>query len=353
MCFSTHYKLQTDIMEQTLDISWQTIIKVFLAGFALYILFLARDVVIWFFFALIISLLLDPAVNFLRRMHIPKIVAVVLVYLSIFGALGLIIYLTAPMFAYEIKQFAQDIPEHLEKISPLLKDLEINVAKDFESLTLTLVSQLQESSVSIVRALTVFFGGIASTLLIFVFAFYLSLEEKGPEKFIALLVPQKYEQTVLNLFEKAQFKVSRWFGARILACVFVGIISFVIFLLFGVKYSFILALISGALTFIPFIGPLITALLVLLFVGASSSWIVAVYIVIALTVVQEIENKFFTPLLMKKFLDLPPVLVLIAILVGGKIFGLLGIIFVVPVFGILYEFFKDFLQKRKAEATAY
>src|SRR3989344_2183294 len=335
-------------MRQTLDISWETITKVFLAGFVLYLLYLTRDIVVWFFFALIISILLEPAVSFLQKMRLPKILAVILVYLSIFGALGLVIYLISPAFVFEIQQFAQNIPLYFEKINPALSSFGIGVSNNFQDFTLSFVNQIKDSSTSIIRAITVFFGGIASTFLIFVFAFYVSLEEKGPERFLVLLSPKKYEQTILTIFEKAQYKVAGWFGARILACLFVGIVSLVIFLLFGVEYSFILALISGAFTFVPFVGPLITALTVLLFVGVSDSWVVAIYIVIALIIVQEIENDFLTPVLMKKFLDLPPVLVLVAILVGGKIFGLLGIIFVVPVFGIIYEFLKEFLEKRKA-----
>src|SRR3989344_2584819 len=340
-------------MQQTLDISWDTIIRIFIAGFVLYVLFLARDIVIWFFFALIISLLLDPAVNFLRRMRIPKILAVVLVYVSIFGALGLIIYLSAPIFASEIKHFAQNIPDYFEKASPLLRDLGLNVAGDFQDLTLNLTSQLQESSTSIIRAITIFFGGIASTILIFVFAFYISLEDNGPERFLTLFTPKKYEKVIIDLFEKAQLKVSGWFGARILACLFVGVLSFIVFFLFGIKYSFMLSLISGALTFVPFIGPLITAIISLMFIGISNSWLVAIYIVIALYLIQAIENNLVTYLLMKKFIDLPPVLVLISLFVGGTIFGILGMIFVVPVFGIIYEFMKEFLEKKKeGEITA-
>ena len=334
-------------MEQTLDISWKTIIKVFIAGFVFYILFLVRHILIWFCFALIISLLVEPVINFLRWLRLPKILAVVLVYLSIFGVLGLMIYLLAPVFIFEINQFSQNIPDYFEKLSPLFKDLGINIAQNFEDFTATLISGLQESSSSIIKAISVFFGGIASTILIFAFAFYISLEEKGIEKVLALLTPPQYESSIVAIFEKSQFKVSGWFGARILACLFVGIVSFIVFFLLGVKYAFTLALISGVLTFIPLIGPLITAILAFLFVGVSNSWLLAVYIVIALTIIQEIENKIITPILMKKFLDLPPILVLMSLLVGGTIFGFLGMIFIVPIFGIIYEFLKEFLEKKR------
>ena len=251
--------------EQALDISWKTILKLLIVGFSLYILYLTREIIIWFFFALIISLLVEPAINLLRRVRVPKVLAVILIYASILGLLGLMIYLVAPIFIFEINQLSKNIPEYFRKLNPIFQSLGLNIAESFEDFTATLVSGLQESSKSIVKAASVFFGGIASTILIFAFAFYISLEDRGPERVLSLLVPKRYEGYVINLFERAQYKVSGWFGARILACIFVGILSFIAFFLLDIKYAFILALISGVLNFIPFIGPLITGILTLLF----------------------------------------------------------------------------------------
>lgn len=340
-------------MSQTLDISWETIIKIFVAGFVLYVLYLVRDIAVWFFFALIISLLLDPVVKILQKLRFPRVLAVILVYLSIFGLLGLMIYMMAPVFIYEISHLVKHTPEYFEKISPLLRDLGFDVTQSFKEFTASLIDQAQESSKSIIKALSVFFGGLASTLFIFTLAFFISLEEKGPEEFLAIFTPKKYEEKVLKIFNNAQLKVAGWFGVRVLACLIVGIASFFVFFFLGVKYAFILALISGLLNFVPYIGPLITALLTLLSVGISNSWFLAVYAIIALAVIQEIENKFVTPMLTKKFLNLPPILVLMSLLIGGTIFGILGTIFVVPVFGIVYETLKEFLEKRKKEELSY
>ncbi len=337
--------------EQTLDISWEAIIKVFVVGFILYVLFLIRDIAIWFLFALIISILLEPAINFLRKIKVPKVLAVVATYVLIFGLLGLMIYLTAPIFTFEINQLAHNIPEYFEKLNPILQNLGFDVASNFQDFITTLISLSQESSKSIVKAISVFFGGVSSTILIFVFAFYISLEEKGPERFLALLAPKKYESYITDLFEKSQYKVSGWFGARLLTCIFVGIASYAIFFLLGIKYALILALVSGFLNFIPYIGPLITGILTLLFVGVSSSWLIGIYAVGALYLVQVLENNVVSPLLMKKFLDLPPILVLISLLIGGTLFGVLGMIFVVPVFGIVYDTSREFLIKKKEESA--
>jgi len=337
--------------EQTLDISWKTIAKVFAAIFIFYIAYLIKDVALWFFFALVISVLLEPAVNFLRRLRVPKIMAIILVYLSIFGFLSFLIYLIAPIFLFELKQFSQQIPDYFQKINPVLRQWGVDIAYSFNDFTGILVNRLEQGSRGVVNAIAAFFGGIVSALFILTLAFFLSIEEKGVEKVLVLLTPKKYEKKIINLFGRAQKKVSDWFGARVLACFFVGLASFIIFYIFDVKYALLLALLSGILNFVPYVGPWITGALLLLFVSVSSSWVIVLYVLIAFAVIQGIEGSILTPLLMKKMINLPPALVLTALLVGSQMFGFLGVVFAVPVFGIVYEFLKEFLEKRKAESA--
>jgi predicted PurR-regulated permease PerM len=331
-----------------LDISWEAIIKIFIAIFIFYIIYLARSIALWFLFALAISILLDPAINVLRKIKIPRIIAILIVYLSIFGILGLLIYLSAPLFISEIRQFIQYLPGYFTEINPVLRQFGIDTAQNISDFSDIITSNLQQSSQSILKAIMVFFGGLASTASILTMAFFLSIEERGVEKALLLLAPQKYEDQIRMIFERVQKRVAGWFGARMLACLFVGIASYIVFFLFGVKYAFILALISGFLNFIPYIGPWITSILLIVLIAISTgSWLTVLYVLISITIIQEIENKLLTPLLMKKMTNIPPVLVIISLLLGAEIFGFLGMIFAVPVFGIIYEFIKEFLEKRR------
>jgi predicted PurR-regulated permease PerM len=338
--------------EQTLSISWESIIKLFVAFLVLYFLYMGKEIVLWFLFGLAISVLLEPAINFLRRIKIPKIIAILLVYFSIFGALGLLIYLTAPVFMFELKQFSQYLPGYFNQISPFLQGLGIDMAESFGSFTEFLLGGLQESSRGVLNAVIAFFGGVSSSAFILAIAFFISIEEKVLEKFLVLISPKKYEGQISSFFEMAQSKVAGWFGARILACIYVGLGSLVVFYIFGVKYAFILALLAGFLNFIPYIGPLFTALILTLFIIVSSgSWFAVLYVLIAVTIVQITENMILTPLLMKRLINIPPVLVIISLVLGAKIFGFLGAIFAVPVSGIFYEFLKELLEKRKEETS--
>lgn len=333
--------------ENTLDISWEAIIKVLVAGSVFYLLFLLREIVIWLFFAFIISILFDPLIDFFRKFRIPRILAVIISYLSILGILGFIIYLISPIFIYEVSQFSQNIPDYFERINPLLKSLGIEAAKSFDEFSLSLVNGLKESSKSIFEAIITFFGGVYSTFFIFTLAFFISLEESSMEKVLMVLTPKKYEEKVITLFERAQIKVAGWFAARLLTCFIVGAASFIVYFLFGIKFAFILALVAGLFNFIPYVGPTVTLILTTLFVGVSDSWLLALYIFIAILIIQEIENKFLTPVLLKRFMKIPPVLVLVSLLVGETLFGFLGMLFSVPIFGIAYEFIKEFLEKKK------
>ena len=130
-------------MEQSLDITWKTIIKVLITGFSLYLLFLSRDIVIWLAFALIIALLIEPMVNWLRWIKFPRVLAVILVYSSILGALGLMVYFTAPIFIFEIDQLSKNIPGYFEALNPVLANLGVDVAKNFEDFTFTFFSTFQ------------------------------------------------------------------------------------------------------------------------------------------------------------------------------------------------------------------
>jgi len=335
--------------EHALDISWESILKVALAGVIFYVLFLVRDIVIWFFFALIISVLFEPAIGFLKRFHVPRVMGVIFIYLTFFTLLAFSIYFTAPLFVTEIKQFSQLIPQYFESISPLFKELKIEALQNVESFTQALAGNLEKISSSIFDALATFFGGVASAFFIISIAFFLSLEERGVERVLRLLAPKKYEDYILALFDRCQAKVSGWFGARILACLFIMVASFVVFFLFKIKYAFVLAFLAGILNFIPFLGPAITGILLILFVGVADSWMRALIVLVAFIVIQQVENNIISPILTKKFVGLPPVLVLVSIIVGGEIFGFLGAIFAIPVFGILYEFIREFLEKRKEE----
>lgn len=340
------------IDNKILDISGKTIFKIALTIICFYFIFQIKDILFWFIFALIISILFNPAIDFLQKKKIPRVFGVVLVYFSILGFFTFLIWLVVPVFAAEARDFLNSFPEYFEKINPILQGLGLKTFKNVQDLMNSLVSVLDSMSVNIFNALFAIFGGFFSTIFVITVAVFISLEEKLMDRFLSMIFPKKYEAAVFNIWTRSQKKVSGWFAARIIACLFVGISSWIIFLLFNVKYSFALALFAGAFNFIPYVGPLLTGSLLFLIIFPAEAF-KAIFVIIAFSLVQQIENNILSPLLMKRLVDIPPVLVVLSLVIGAKLFGFLGALLIIPLAGIIFEFTKEFLQKRREkELTA-
>jgi predicted PurR-regulated permease PerM len=333
--------------EKILDISWGTILKIGIAFLVFYFLYLIRDILIWFIFALIISILFNPAIDFLQKRKVPRGISTIFIYIFAFGILGLLIYFTTPVFISEIRQFTQLFPQYFEKFSPPLKELGVETFESFEVFTKSFQEWLVRASASIFSAISAIFGGIFATLTIFILAIFLSLEEKGVEKTIIIFTPKESQGYILNLWQSCQQKVAGWFGTRILACIFVGLCTYLALYLFKIDYPLALATFAGVTNIIPIAGPIIAGIIIVI-LAALDSLAKAFFVLIVFILIQQIEGNILTPILTKKFIGLPPVVVLISLMVGGKLWGILGAILVIPLAGIIYEFLKDFLQKRKS-----
>jgi len=207
---------------------------------------------------------------------------------------------------------------------------------------------LQRASTDILNALAIIFGGLGSTFFVLAISLFLSLEEKGTEKIIGLLSPKRHESYILSLWIRSQTKVAGWFGSRILTSLFVGVAVFATLKLFNVNYAFSLGLLAGVFDFIPVIGPIFVGVIAFIFV-ALDSWLKAVFVLIAFVLIQQIEGNILSPILTKRFVGLPPVLVLVSLALGAKLLGILGAVLAIPLAGIIFEFTRDFLKKRKEE----
>ena len=316
-----------------------------------YLVYLTREILIWLVFALIISVLFNPAVNFFQKWRLPRPLSAILVYVGIFGAFGGTIYLVAPPFFSEALQFVGLFPQYFEKISPPLSGLGIAAFENMDSFIKTVEGWLTEASAGIFSAITVVFGGIFSVLTIFALAIFLSIEAREVERVIVLLAPKRYEEYVLDLWKKCQLKISKWFGSRILLSFFVGFMTFIACYVLNIKYAVSFGLLAGVLDIIPLIGPVIAGIVIVVFALAEGFWIKALFILIILILIQQIEGNILTPILTKRLIGLPAVLVLVGLMVGAQLWGVLGAILAVPLFGILYEFLGDFLKKRKERET--
>ena len=332
---------------KTLDVSWNSIFKIAITLLAFYLLFLLRDVLVGIVFALIISILFSPAINFLKNKGLPRGTAAVLIYVLFFLILGVVIYIVAdPLFgevSYFIDFFEKNHEELFGKIDSILRALGLT---NLEDLPKVLQDWLGGEDNNVFNALGSIFGSIINTFAILILSLFISLEEKGFERILTIFTPKKYDALALTLWEKTQRKVVGWFGVRVLASLFVGLLTFVALHVLNVNYSVSLAFFAGITNFVPIIGPIIAGITIAIVVFLDTWWLQALFAVLAFIIIQQIEN-ILTPILSRKFVGMSPILVLIALGVGLRLWGILGAILAIPILGILFEFLRDFFKKKK------
>lgn len=331
--------------DKTLDISWGTILKIVATFFIFLIIYKIKEILVLVFFSFIISTLFEPAILFLERKKIKRSISVPILYFSFFAILGVLIFLfSSPIFS-EIQKFAKVIPEYFEKISPSLKKLGIEALENFENFTKAFQDWLIKASASIFSAISAIFGGLFATLTIFSLSFFLSLEERGIEKLIKTFLPKREEEKFFEIWRKCQDKVSIWFGIRILACFFVGILTFITLKIFKIDYAFSLSLLAGFLDLIPILGPIFAGTIITIFVLINSFFSKAIFFLIAFILIQQIESNVLIPILTQRFIEMSPFLVLFSLLAGGKLFGFWGAILAIPLTAIIFEFLKEFFSQ--------
>jgi predicted PurR-regulated permease PerM len=306
---------------------------------------LIKDILVYILFGLIISVLLGPAIDFFQRLKLPRTLATFVVYVAIFGFIGLVIYSISPIFIIEIQHFSQNFPIYFGKVSPMLSGLGFDVFQSTETFTAALKDWLVGASSSIISSVASIFGGILLSLTVFTIAIFFSLEENGIENFIIIMFPKKYEKTMLDAWKRTQRKISGWFAARFLSMLVVGILVALICIILGIRYPILFGILAAIADIVPFIGPVLSGSVITLF-ALTQSWQMAVIIAVAFVVIHAAEANIVMPILSTKLINLPAVLVIVSLLIGERLWGPVGAILAIPLFGIFYDFTIDYLQKK-------
>ncbi len=336
-----------------IDIQTSTVFKVIFIILLFWILFLLRNILLLLLFAIMIASAIGPFADWLDRKHFPRILGVLLLYLTIFGLIFFLLSLVIPLLSGELSQLNGIVQQFVTTISGVLDKAQSTSGRYFDVLgevqnLLDSASQyLQVLSQSVVGLVVGIFGGILSFFAVIVISFYLSVMRRGIDVFIKSIVPENYEAYLVNLWLRTEQKVGRWFQAQLLLALIVGLAVFVGLSLLNVKFPLLLGLLAMALELVPMVGPVMFAIPGII-IAFSQSPTLGLWTLILYVVIQQLESNVLVPLIFGKSLGINPVTVVIALLIGFQLAGILGMIVAVPVATILNEVIDDFAKKKES-----
>lgn len=327
-----------------------------------YVLWLLRDLALLVLTAIVIASAIEPQIAFLIRHRIPRFFAAILVYVLVFGSVFSLLYFFFPPIIGDAAGFLSAMPHYFDTLNASGSFSNISTASnligsshDLQSFIQTLFSlqsTFSAGSGSIVQVLVTFFGGVFSLMLVIVLSFYFALEDTGVDDFLRLVMPSAYEDYSVDLWKRAQKKIGRWMQGQILLSVIVAILVYLGLLIIGVPYALLLAVFTAFAEIIPIFGSLIAGTFAVIIAYSSGGVALGAIVLGLYVVVNQFESNLIYPLIVKKVVGVPPLMVIVALIAGYTLAGFLGVLLSVPFAAVLLELISDF-DKRKRRLAAH
>ncbi len=325
--------------------SWEFLWKLFFLVILGWILFLSRDIVAALLVAIVLSAAFDPIVTFLEERHVPRILGTLLVYLISAFFIGFVVYTFIPIALTEVSGLL-NTPTDITAGGGL--PFGLDSALEYVKGSLGTFSELfANGDASLIQVISNFLGGVFMAIAIFVLSFYLTVGRDGVERFLYAVLPAAYERKAVAMYERARHKIGRWLIGQFVVSIIVGFSTFGGLRLLGVRYSLFLGLIAAIAELVPYVGPIfVGGLAMVIALGQSPE--LALYVFILFVIIQQLENHILQPLVGRYTTALNAVVVLLALLIGGSVFGIVGIILAVPVAVLIQEIIEEWVEIKQS-----
>jgi predicted PurR-regulated permease PerM len=290
------------------------------------------------------------------RARIPRLLAVIFIYLLMFCFLFAVFYFFLPSVLEDIVSFTAQIPVYLNTLNHM------GVFEDYANIlgisaptnlsTTDLLNSLKESlSLSGVfgntfSAAASVFGGVFSFILIIVFSFYFTMIHRGVDDFLVAVTPPKYRAYILDLWARSKKKIGLWMQGQLLLGVIMGVLVYLTLTILGIRHSLLLAILAAVFELIPVFGPTLAAVPAVLIGFVDGGATTGLLIIALYVILQQFENHLIYPLVVTKVVGVPPLVVIMGLIIGAKVFGFLGILLSVPVAATLQELVRDMAQRK-------
>ncbi len=306
----------------------------------IWFLYLVREILFPFVSSLILAYLLNPLVNYFEVKGIKRSSIVVIFYLFFVGILIIGAFILLPKMLEELLSLKNNLPVYISQIKNSLLTLSGKVEKYYPSLGDKQLSEvivqkiqviLQSAIANMPRYLMNFFSLFSLFILIPFITFFLLLEWKKWSYNLFNFLPSKYVETVLSIMCEINEVLGNFIRGQIIGFIWVTFLTICGLIYLQVDYAILFGFFIGITNFIPYIGPILGAIPLVLVVLFKYGIIMPLKVIVLVAIVQFLDCFVISPYAISKSVKLHFILVIFALLAGAKIFGFFGIILGVPI----------------------
>jgi predicted PurR-regulated permease PerM len=286
----------------------------------------------------IVVFLLNPIVSLLHRHGVPRLLGTTLAYLVVLGGIvGGGLWLAVPPLVEQVRSAVDALPTDLAGVESqaeeLARDFGLRVDVDGAAVQSWIVDNretLLGSLTGVGAATADLLVVLALSLLGLVAAFYLLVDLPRLRRVAVAVVPPDRREEAGTLGMELAGTVGGFLRGQLLVATFVGVATTIAMLLLGLPLWLFVGLVAGITNLVPFVGPFVGGLLAIGIALANGEPLLALWVLLAIVAIQQVESSIVAPLVVGRTVELHPLVVLLAVLVGGSIAGILGLLVAVP-----------------------
>jgi predicted PurR-regulated permease PerM len=332
---------------------WWWIGLILLVSFFFYLLNLAKSAILPFIIAIAIVYILRSPVDWLEERKIPRFFSILLLYLLgiILAALFFIFFV--PLFIDQLVDFSKKLPLYFDTLKNFFtywesRYVKLSLPPQVDEILKRALDSIEGSLLSLLIALPSislsFVSSIFSFIIAPVIAFYILKDFDLIKETIKGLIPLSRRENTLSLLREIDEVVKGFIVGQFLVSLIVGILAAIALSILKVDFAILIGLITGVLNIIPYFGPIAGAVLAVLVALFRSPW-TALWALIALIVIQQIDALFLSPNIISYKVRLHPALVILALFLGGVFWGILGMLVAIPIVAalkaVIYHYMKE------------
>lgn len=290
-----------------------------------------------FIIAMIISYVLNPIVTLLHERKVPRTIAVLLIYAVFCAVVTVLLVNMIPMFVNQIQELNRHLPELSMRAQSLVTDinntsiLPESFRDGVNKALISIEKRVSDSLLHLVNNIGEMLNAVFIAFIIPFLAFYILKDFDVFERTVITYVPKSHRKNTVRLMKDIDHALGSYIRGQFLVCLIVGILAYAGYLFIGMPYALLLASIVAITNVIPYLGPFFGAAPALL-MASTVSLKMMILVAIVNTACQILEGNVISPQVVGRTLHLHPLLIIFALLVGGEVAGIVGMILAVPIF---------------------
>ncbi len=324
------------------------------ASMALFLVYQIRGALLPFIYAAIIVYLARPFVDLMVKIKLPRTAAVITAYFTVLALLTLLIVFVVPLVVDQVNELIGLLPKFFEAGQKYVSDLKFKIPKELDGIFVEAQDRASKIAIGLASAFPVtafgFFGGIFNAVLAWLLAFYILKDLPQIKEAMIEFVPEKHRDNVRHVFREIDFAVGGYLRGQLIVAITVGVMVSIYLSILGVEFALLLGLLAGVLNIIPYFGAIVGGGAAAI-VAAFTSFQLAIVVILGMIVIQQIDGAIISPTVMRHTVNLHPTMVVLSLLIGATLFGIIGLLFAIPIAAAAKALLLHFVYEKPVDTS--